>query len=734
MKPTFGNISIHVLKDCPLRLFTLLLCMLFSFYITGQDEPLQSPKSIPSDKELLSQCIQANDEKQYDELAELAIQLYDMAHKASDKPLILESIYYLTRANYNLRNYDITRQYTTEGIELASSLDNKERLAYLYNIMGIVERRSDEYNKAVENYQSALEINRQIGDSVSIARNLNNLSICYQELGDYYNAFNALNTSKEIRLVLKDTLGLANVYLNLGNGYFDISDFESAYENYFKASELYKSINNESRLISSLFNLGLVYQELDEFDKALNYYNDALLHAIESGDDEFMGIIYQNIGNLYGSKDDVTTSINYHRKAEEIYDTLQSWDQLAEVHLNMGLQYLHSNELDSAELYLYKSYDYVKNNASINDYINLIIELGHYHTLKGDYNKARGFLTQSVKLAESTDYLILASAANKYLYELYQKTKNHNKAIQHLERYHMFKDSIDRNEQERNIENHRLRLDINKQETQIALLNKENELKSLEVERAANQQKLFLVLLAFMALLAGGGLFLYQFTRKKNLAISKAKERSDNLLLNILPDETAEELKNFGKVKTKRYDLTTVLFTDFVNFTKSFDHQNSEDVVKSVDYYFSAFDKIVEAHNIEKIKTIGDAYMCVGGLPIADDDNALRVVKAAVEIMAFVQDCFENPKDGIIPFDIRIGINSGPVVAGVVGLHKFQYDIWGDSVNIAARMESAGEPGKINISETTYNLVKDHFKCSYRGEKDLKNKGLMKMYYIENPI
>lgn len=709
----------------------LFILMVLPLHSHSQNSDALGSKMSDNFNDALLKCEKLNEDKQYDLLAESALQIYDLTKESGTETDKLEAIYYLVRSNYYLRNYDITRNYAHEGIKLAQNTNNQDRLSYFYNLLGIVERRQDNYEKAIENYLRAIEVNRRIGDSTKIARNFNNLSICYQETGDYYNAFNSLNTSKEIRMALNDSMGLANVYLNLGNGFFDISDFESAYDNYFRASELYRSLNDEGMLVSSLFNLGLVYQELKEFDKALNYYNDALLHAIDSNDDEFMGIIYQNIGNLYGSKNDVSTALNYHRKAEEIFDTLQSLDQLAEVQLNMGLQLMQSNKLDSAKTYLYKAYDYVQNSASITDYINLMIELGHFHTLTGEYAKAKSFLSQSVKLAESTDYMELGSYANRYMYELMKKTNNPTRAIQHLEKYYFYKDSIDRNEQERNIENHRLRLDINKQENQIALLNKENELKSLEVEKAANQRKLFIILIAFMGLLAGGGFFLNQFTRKKNLLISKEKERSDKLLLNILPDETAEELKNHGKVKTKMYELTTVLFTDFVDFTKSFNDHDSEEVVKSVDYYFSAFDKIIEANNLEKIKTIGDAYMCVGGLPIPDTDNAIRVVKAAKEIIEFVESNIQDNSNGIIPFQIRIGINSGPVVAGVVGLHKFQYDIWGDTVNIASRMENASEPGMINISESTFELVEEVYPCNYRGKKELKNKGMMGMYFVQ---
>jgi class 3 adenylate cyclase len=214
----------------------------------------------------------------------------------------------------------------------------------------------------------------------------------------------------------------------------------------------------------------------------------------------------------------------------------------------------------------------------------------------------------------------------------------------------------------------------------------------------------------------------------KNRQIEEEKNKSRSLLLNILPEETANELLDKGKATTKRYVSTTVLFADFVGFTTKAEMLNAEDLVLQIDRYFNAFDKIMKRHGIEKIKTIGDAYMAAGGLPIPNNTHPRDVVQAAREMLDFVhQEKQENPNG----FDIRIGISTGPLVAGVVGNHKFQYDIWGDTVNIAARMEQNSESGKINIAGTTYELIRDHFHCTHRGKIDAKNKGKIDMYFVE---
>ena len=174
------------------------------------------------------------------------------------------------------------------------------------------------------------------------------------------------------------------------------------------------------------------------------------------------------------------------------------------------------------------------------------------------------------------------------------------------------------------------------------------------------------------------------------------------------------------------------MFTDFKNFTQMSEQLSAQEVVNEINYCYSAFDNIMSKYRIEKIKTIGDSYMCAGGLPVANTTHATDIVLAALEIRQFMLNEQQLRKENGKPYlEIRIGCNTGPVIAGIVGLKKFAYDIWGDTVNVASRMESSGEPGKINISGSTYELIKDTFECTYRGKIEAKNKGLIDMYFVE---
>ncbi len=212
------------------------------------------------------------------------------------------------------------------------------------------------------------------------------------------------------------------------------------------------------------------------------------------------------------------------------------------------------------------------------------------------------------------------------------------------------------------------------------------------------------------------------------------KKKSDELLLNILPEEVAEELKAKGSADAKQFDEVTVMFTDFKGFTSISERLTPSELVAEIHTCFKAFDNIITKYNIEKIKTIGDSYMCAGGLPVANKTNPDDVVNAAIEIQQFMlEHLYQRRKENKEVFEIRIGIHTGPVVAGIVGVKKYAYDIWGDTVNIASRMESSGEPGKVNISGSTYALIKDKFKCLHRGKVQAKNKGEIDMYFVETP-
>ncbi len=215
--------------------------------------------------------------------------------------------------------------------------------------------------------------------------------------------------------------------------------------------------------------------------------------------------------------------------------------------------------------------------------------------------------------------------------------------------------------------------------------------------------------------------------REQMKAVLSEKEKSDKLVADLFPRGTAEELKSKGRAKSRKFEMVTVLFSDIQGFTRIAEEMNPEILIDELDQFFYYFDSVVDKYNIEKIKTIGDAYMAAGGIPVKNSSNPVEVVLAGLEMQYYMKDLKKKKAD---IWDLRMGVHTGPVISGVVGHKKLSYDIWGDTVNTASRMESSGEGGKVNISGITYSLVKDFFICEYRGKLPVKYKGNIDMYFV----
>jgi len=280
---------------------------------------------------------------------------------------------------------------------------------------------------------------------------------------------------------------------------------------------------------------------------------------------------------------------------------------------------------------------------------------------------------------------------------------------------------------------------VAEQASKLALQESHIDLQNSQIDLQKSQRNFFLALTGLVGLVAIG-IFARYFETKthnaqlqsKNEIIEEEREKSEQLLLNILPVVVANELKTNGKAKARKYENATVLFSDFINFSGIAEALSPERLVHELDFYFKTFDTIISNYKLEKIKTIGDAYMCVAGLPEENPNNPLEMVKAALEIQSYLTALkMERIEAGEPYFEARIGIHTGPLIAGVVGSKKFAFDVWGDTVNVAARLESKSEAGKVNISASTYEHIKASFNCVARGKVPVKNKGEIEMYFVE---
>lgn len=317
----------------------------------------------------------------------------------------------------------------------------------------------------------------------------------------------------------------------------------------------------------------------------------------------------------------------------------------------------------------------------------------------------------------------------------YSQLADYKNAYQYQALLTCINDTLYNTETDKRLANLLFDFELQKKQGQIDLLTKDKDLQELDLKRQREQKNSLMLVLAFIGVIAFILWRSYRTKAKTNLLLDQQKAEIERLLLNVLPAEVAKELQQSGQATSKYYENVSVMFTDFKNFTRIADTYSPQDLVAELNEYFIAFDNIIEKYNLEKIKTIGDSYMCAGGIHTNTERHPYDIVKASIEIQEQVRLRNEKrKKSGLPAWDLRIGIHSGPLVAGVVGRKKYAYDIWGSTVNIASRMESNGEPGKVNISAATFELVKDKFSCSYRGQIFAKNVGDIDMYFVKQEI
>ena len=502
-----------------------------------------------------------------------------------------------------------------------------------------------------------------------------------------------------------------------------------ALESFFKSLKFAKRDSYEKGIGSLMVSIGDGYAIMGNSKNAQNYYNKGLQILRKLNDSIKIATILLNAGDAYFTSGKLDSALIYTRESEIIFNKVKYPVGQAYSLGNIGMFYAEQGKDAVAEKNINEAITILE---ELEDYYPISVYLTYMadiHVRKNNLKAAFSYAERSLELAQKYGLKEQLSDAYLKLSELYEKAGDQPTSYKYYKDHIVYRDSVKNIEAVQkmaNLEVSQKQAEVDLKETEVTLLNQQKKNQRIVVIATA-------IALMLIGLLAFGLFRRNKFIQKTKQIIEEEKERSDNLLLNILPEETAQELKENGLVKAKKFESVTVLFTDFKGFTQYSENLSPEALVETLGTYFSKFDEIVERHGLEKIKTIGDAYMCAGGLPFPTEDHAKKMVAAAFEIAEFVDKTKKDVAASEMTFDIRLGINTGPVVAGVVGTKKFAYDIWGDTVNIASRMESMSEPGKVNISENTYALVKDHFDCEYRGEIEAKNRGKLKMYFVHPP-
>ena len=545
--------------------------------------------------------------------------------------------------------------------------------------------------------------------------------------GNFEEVYKYLDESLENFEVIQDSTGIANILNNLGTVHYSQGNNVKAIDYYLRSLRIAEKLKNPLRIATALVNVAGVYAEdIRDYEKTMSYYNQAIPYLKILNDTGISKSVLLGTGQQYYKKGNYEDAL---KKFEEALPVTENSFYYAENLTLIGQTHVKLGDIDKAMEYLDKANTVAIENNQQFEIVKVLIEKGDIYK-KTNPKKAINVYKEAESLAKDMKLTYELKDIYEGISESYINKGDFKNGYQYQTKFLSQKDSIYNLETNDKIRGLQFNFDLEKKENQIGLLKKEAEIFELNEKRQKIVKYISFGLAGFILIIAIGLLNRYKYVRKTNRVIEEEKDRSEKLLLNILPEETALELKQNGKVQAKKFSSVTVLFTDFEGFTRYADNLSPEKLVETIDFYFSKFDEIIAKYDLEKIKTIGDAYMCAGGLPFPTEDHAHKMIMAAFEIAEFVDQTKKNEEATEKIFDIRIGINTGPVVSGVVGSTKFAYDIWGDTVNVASRMESMSELGRINISESTYNLVKDDFECEYRGEIKAKNRGKLKMYFV----
>lgn len=568
-----------------------------------------------------------------------------------------------------------------EAIQKSKAANYPRGEALAYKTMGMVFYLQSQMVETIFYWNKSLQTFENMGDEPGIANMLSNIGAVYMTTGDDVKALDYSLRALKLAEKLNDTLRLVTVLMNIGSIYHNKKD-TVAIDYYLKVLPLLEASGDQDAFVTYSGNVGEIYFDQKNYQKALEFYQKSIAAGGDIGASSFA---LNGIGKVYMIEGKYSKSLEYHNKALEI-----------------------SRKFD----------DKLQMVRSLRGIANVFMEQGSLPLAINYYNQAKTIGESLVELKVELKDLY------KEMADAYARYKDYPDAYKYQTLYASLKDSLYADDTKAQLAKLQFDFELSQKDALLAL--NEANLKSEKQARMGITVTLCILLL--------GSILIYRNYLEKvktNKILDKQKDEIEGLLLNILPKEIAIELQTNGVSKPRHFDEVSVLFTDFQGFTNIADKMSPNDLVEELNECFIAFDNIVDKYGLEKIKTIGDAYMCASNLPSDVPDHSYKIVKAAIEISQFLDRWnTTRAKIGKERWEVRIGIHTGPVVAGVVGKKKYAYDIWGNTVNIASRMETAGTPGKVNISAHAYEKVKDRFECVHRGKISAKNIGDMDMYYV----
>ncbi|MBV6404814.1 MAG: tetratricopeptide repeat protein [Flavobacteriales bacterium] len=553
--------------------------------------------------------------------------------------------------------------------------------------------------RAMKHAGAALAIAEELGDSAAIGQAVLLRGKVWMMRAEFTRALGDLQRAMGCFRAAGDEAGLAETYNTIGSVHFYDKGYDRAMEYYARCLAIRQRLGDPSGIATATGNMGCVLEELGRFDSALVHHRRHLAMRLRAGQHHWVPICFANLGTCFDKLGRTDSALHYLEAALALFP---------------------------------------KSERSSNARCNAMVDRGLTLLHAGRTGEAITGCREALDLALALNDLPAQEKCYRCLFLAYGSKDDAPRALWAHKAYIAARDSIRGEERAKDLTRIELTYLFEQELLKDSLVRLEERRQAdvaseRRVGHERDQKRVFLFGGIGLLLLVGGLWSRLRHTNRSRQLIRRERDRSDRLLLNILPRTVAEELKTHGRAEARSVEGVSVLFTDFLGFTHICEELSAQELVREVDACFRAFDGIAAKHRIEKIKTIGDAYMCAGGLPGPRPHSARDTVLAALEMQEWLRRrAVARVGRGLPAFTMRAGIHTGQVVAGIVGDSKFQYDIWGDTVNTAARLENAGTAGEVNISGATLAMIKEcpGFSFTPRGPVEVKGKGALQMFYV----
>lgn len=611
------------------------------------------------------------------------------------------------------KNPDQALSYAYEATALARSLGLGQELADSLNNTGYALFREDLYPDAVKRFQEAIAQSDLDEYPRGYAMGRNGYGMVWSALGEYQRALDDFEKALRVFVSIDDLQGQAYALNNIGTVHHSLGAYDQAIAAYISALKINEQLKNQDEIATSYNNIGAANAGQNNFEAAYHYYSEALSIYEQDANDVGRADTLMNMGNFFRDFGYTTEALDFYSKALNLLTSIDSKPRIANAFTALGYVSELNGDAPAALAYYEDALKIGEQAGLLEISINAWNNIGTVYHNAGDYKSALNHHISALEASKKNVYEQGLESALKNIANDYQKMSRFQEANHYFILYNELRDALNEREQSRNFANSQTLYETEKKDQEIEAQ------RTVISQKEARARLLLGITFAAIAFLS--------ITGTMALVIAKEKKKSEALLLNILPPKVADDLKRTGRATPERFDDVTILFSDIVDFTAISSSMDPTALIEELNRIFTAFDAILDRNGCQRIKTIGDAYFAVCGLPDPVSDHAHRIAVSALEMLDYL-DSSKNP--GSPPWEIRIGIHTGPVVGGVVGVRKYIYDVFGDTVNTASRMESNSIPMRINVSETTKRLLEDHFSFDEREPLPVKGKGLYKMYFI----